>query len=278
MKINFTKMHSLGNDFIIINGIYNKISLTKKYITKIANRHTGIGFDQCIILKKSNDKKIDFLYTIYNSNGKEVFQCCNGVRCLYKFITHNNITQKKRITIATKFTKSITFLNQKKTITTIIKKPKLINIIKSFDYFKKNHFHTLFVKKTLKYKIYTIDIGNPHAIIVKKNINKISIKKIGKQISKHSFFKEETNVEFMQIINSNYIKIRVYERGCGETKSCGSGAIASAIIAKIFFNLKKKINVLFSNGKLSVYWPSIYSPIYITGPAKIVYEGVLQIM
>ncbi|WP_338521788.1 diaminopimelate epimerase [Candidatus Legionella polyplacis] len=275
MKINFTKMHSLGNDFIIINGIYNKVSLSPRYIIKIANRHTGIGFDQCILLKKSNNKKIDFLCAIYNSNGKEIFQCCNGIRCLYKFIIYNNITKKKRITIATKFTKTITFLNQKKTITTVIKKPKLINIIKSYDYFKKKHLHTLIIKKKIKYQIYTIDIGNPHAVIVNKNINKISIKKLGKQISEHSFFKEETNVEFMQIINSNNIKIRVYERGCGETKSCGSGAIASAVIAKIFFNLNKKINVLFSEGKLSIYWPSIYSPVYITGPANIVYKGIL---
>lgn len=256
VALKFTKMHALGNDFIVIDATKNKFMLTVAQIKALSSRHKGIGFDQCLVIEKSDKKDIDFFYRIFNADGTEVGQCGNGARCIAKYIKHYQLSTKNQFTVATCTITMVLKLNSDDTVTIELPAPNF--------------------SEKLICSAHIVDVGNPHAVLLEEDIKNIAVSTIGASISTNKAFPQQTNVEFMQIIDNNNIKIRIYERGVGETRACGSGAIAAAAVAIKYYNVAHKLYVHMHDGSVIVEWQNS-SNICITGDAVFVYEGILEL-
>lgn len=272
MTLSFTKMHGLGNDFIVIDATQTPFLLNKKDITLLSNRHTGIGFDQCLIVEKSTVPDIDFFYRIFNADGQEVGQCGNGARCLARFVQARGLTHKNNLRVQTKTTVLDLHLHADQTVTVHFAQPNLIPQNIPLQTAQQEIEYTLKIgRKT--YHFHAISVGNPHALLIVKDLNTVDVTQIGQMLSVHPFFPEQTNVGFVEILNSQHLKLRVYERGCGETQACGSGAVAAAAIGHLYHNMANQIQVSLPGGDLQINWPEQAGPIYLRGPAAFVYEG-----
>ncbi|HAT7074020.1 TPA: diaminopimelate epimerase [Legionella pneumophila] len=275
MGIKFTKMHGLGNDFIVLDGVNQSIQLTVEQIQKLANRHTGIGFDQCLLIESSQTEGIDFNYRIFNADGQEVGQCGNGARCIALFAKYYGLTAKNKLTVATKTTLMDLIINEDNSVSVNMGVPRLAPGEIPLLADRQSPEYSLELNNGNRVNLHAISVGNPHAVLLVENIDTAPVNSLGQQISFHPQFPEQVNVGFMQIVNHEKINLRVYERGCGETIACGSGAVAAAAIARLFYNLSDKITVHLPGGDLSIQWPCPTAPIILTGPAAFVYEGTL---
>jgi diaminopimelate epimerase len=253
MGLKFTKMHGLGNDFMVIDGINQNINLSPEKIAFLAKRNTGIGFDQCLFIESSLKKGVDFNYRIFNADGREVGQCGNGARCLALFAKHYGLTTKNKLTVATKTTQMHLIINEDNSVSVDMGIPKLDPV--DIPFIVKNQLpeYSLALPNGNSVTLHAISMGNPHAVLLVQDIESAPVDSLGCQISLHQCFPEQTNVGFMQIINPKQIKLRVYERGCGETQACGSGAVAAAAIARLYYQLSEKITV--PGGDLIIDWP-----------------------
>jgi diaminopimelate epimerase len=274
--IKFTKMHGLGNDFMVIDAIRQQIDLSPEQIVALAKRDTGIGFDQCLLVETSKEKGIDFFYRIFNADGQEVGQCGNGARCLARFVYHYGLTNKKRIIVTTCTTKMQLQLNEDQSVTVNMGQPKLVPNAIPLEAKQQKPLYSIPLSDGSIWKVHALNVGNPHAISVVKNIADLAIDNLGKQISEHPVFPERCNAGFMQLLSPDQICLRVYERGCGETQACGSGAVAAAAIGRLYHQLGPKIHISLLGGELVVDWPDVNSAIYLSGPATFVYEGMLM--
>ena len=275
MEIKFTKMHGLGNDFMMIDGVTQTINLSKKDISKLSNRYTGIGFDQCLLIEPSHSSGIDFNYRIFNADGQEVGQCGNGARCLARFAYYYGLTKKKELRVATKTTQMKLTINNNETVSVDMGIPKSNPSAIPFLAPQQSIYYELPLKDEQKVAIHTINVGNPHAVLVVNDLKSTPVHELGQQISVHPHFPEQTNAGFMQIIDAQHIQLRVYERGCGETNACGSGAVAAAAIGRLYYNLAECITVSLLGGDLIIDWPNKNEGITLTGSATFVYEGIL---
>ncbi|ABQ56879.1 diaminopimelate epimerase [Legionella pneumophila serogroup 1] len=275
MGIKFTKMHGLGNDFIVLDGVNQSIQLTVEQIQKLANRHTGIGFDQCLLIESSQTEGIDFNYRIFNADGQEVGQCGNGARCIALFARYYGLTAKNKLTVATKTTLMDLIINEDNSVSVNMGVPRLAPGEIPLLADRQSPEYSLELNNGNTVNLHAISVGNPHAVLLVENIDTAPVNSLGQQISFHPQFPEQVNVGFMQIVNHEKINLRVYERGCGETIACGSGAVAAAAIARLFYNLSDKITVHLPGGDLCIQWPCPTAPIILTGPAAFVYEGTL---
>jgi diaminopimelate epimerase len=275
MSIRFTKMHGLGNDFMVIDGINQNINLSPEQIAFLAQRNTGIGFDQCLLIERSLKDGIDFNYRIFNADGQEVGQCGNGARCLALFAKHYGLTTKNNLTVATKTTQMNLQINQDNSVSVDMGIPSLSPTKIPFIAENQLPEYPIKLANNKIVSIHAISVGNPHAVVLVQDINTAPIDSVGQEISLHQRFPEQTNTGFMQIINAQEINLRVYERGCGETKACGSGAVAAAAIGRLYHQLSAHITVHLTGGDLIIDWPEINGPIRLTGPATFVYEATL---
>ena len=283
--IRFTKMEGLGNDYVYINCLKEnerKIDYISKLASKISNRHFGIGSDGLIIICDS--KVADFKMKMYNSDGSESQMCGNGIRCVGKYVYEKGLTNKEDITIETlggiKAIHVNIINNKVKTVTVNMGKPilneKLIpcisnaNMYSNFIKDKIYHVKLHIMERPLNFTC--VSMGNPHAVTIVEDLNDIDIKKYGKLIECDEHFPEKTNVEFIQKIDDYTIKMRVWERGTGETLACGTGASA-AVVACILNNIiekDKEITVKLLGGDLAIKWKDY---VYMTGAANIIFEG-----
>nr|WP_245614309.1 diaminopimelate epimerase [Legionella massiliensis] len=271
----FTKMHGLGNDFMVIDAINQQINLSPDLIKKISRRDTGIGFDQCLVVETSKSPELDFFYRIFNADGNEVGQCGNGARCLARFVHHYALTNKKSIRVATKTTEMTLVLNDDNSVTVDMGLPRLEPEDIPFSASHSEVLYSLPLSDGSSCKIHAISVGNPHAVTLVDNLADAPVVSLGQQISEHSLFPEQTNAGFMQIIDASHLRLRVYERGCGETRACGSGAVAAAAVGRLWHQMANQIKVSLPGGELRIDWPDTKGSIYLTGPATFVYEGVL---
>lgn len=272
MIINFTKMHSLGNDFIIIDAITQDIKLHSSYIKKIADRHVGIGCDQVILLEPPIHPTSDFYYKIYNANGKTAEQCINGSRCAARFAFDSALVNNKTIT-ADCFAGKITFtIEDNQAITA--KLAKLNPSIKTIS-INSNNLNT-------SYQIYNLSIGNPHAIYFIDSKNPEQEQKLehprydllATEIANQDIFSKGINIGFAKLVNDD-IKLRVFERGTGETLSCGTNAIAAFLVAKHLNLVPNQAKILFKLGALQINLDDNY--LAITGPVNSVFAGKFKI-
>ena len=270
--VNFTKMHGLGNDYIYIETIKDNYQIDKEkniqeVVRYLSDRHFGIGGDGVIFIEKS--KNADFKMRMFNSDGSEAEMCGNGIRCFAKYVYDEGFTQKEIIKIETLAgIKEETFIKDKQNR---IEKVKVNMGIPKIEE-KKQIF--LFDEKM---EINVISMGNPHAIIFVDNVEHIDIEKYGSFIENHEIFPQKTNVEFVQILDKNLIKMRVWERGAGETLACGTGACAS-VVAGVINNLtRRKVKTLLTGGELEIEWSNENNEIYMTGIATKVFDGKIKL-
>lgn len=276
MLLPFTKMHGIGNDFIIINAMTQKISLSPDQIKCLANRHFGIGCDQLLFVEpalKIHDA--NFFMRIFNADGSEAEQCGNGIRCVAKFIFDKGLINEKEFTIATISTKSRVKLEQDGDVTVDMGKPLLLP--------EKIPFTTdVANSKTFRYNLHllnqdiefgAVSLGNPHAIIKVDNIKEAPLLTIGKGLSTHPSFLKGVNVSFMEIVTSEHIRLRVYERGAGETLGCGSGATAAVIIGRLWQLLNETVIVELHGGMLKISYKDINSSAFMKGNAIKIFDG-----
>jgi diaminopimelate epimerase len=278
MNINFTKMHGLGNDFMVIDAISQHIKITGQQIIVWSNRYTGIGFDQCLLIERSNQAGIDFYYRIFNANGHEVGQCGNGARCLGRFVVHYGLTNKQEIIVATQTTRMHLYINANNQMVTVNMgvpcwQPDYIPLLAK----QAAICYEVLLPDGDKCMVHAVGLGNPHAVVIVDNLAVIPVSQLGKLISEHALFPQQANVSFVQIINEHHIKLRVYERDCGETLACGSAAVAAVAVGRKFYNLVECVEVCLPGGVLTVQWPNQQAAILLTGPAIFVYEGSVDI-
>lgn len=276
MTIKFTKMHGLGNDFMVIDAIHQPVDLQAEQIIALAKRDTGIGFDQCLLVEAPKEKDYDFYYRIFNADGQEVGQCGNGARCLARFIQHYGLSTKKTLSVATFSTRMQLVLNEDKSVTLSLAPPKLAPAEIPLLAARQEKHYEIPLSNGKTWAVHALSLGNPHAVSVVKNIDALAIEQLGKELSEHPLFPQQINAGFMQLIDAKHIRLRVYERGSGETQACGSGAVAAAAVGRLYYGLAEQIHISLPGGELIVNWPQIDGPIYLTGPATFVYEGELM--
>ena len=271
MRLNFTKMHGLGNDFIVINGLDNSFNENLINIPKLANRHTGIGFDQLLIVDSSERAYIDFKYRIFNADGKEVQQCGNGARCFALYVFEKKLTSKRKLNVETLNGVIELIINDASSVTVNMGEPEFTpsKIPANFD----NQHKKYLINST---EIGALSMGNPHAVIIANNIDNLEIEMTAKDIQNSSYFPESVNVGFMQINSTNNISLRVFERGVGETQACGTGACAAVVFGVENNLLDNKVRVSLPGGNLEISYEK-GSDVLMTGPAQFVFEGSVEI-
>jgi len=276
MLMKFTKMHGLGNDFVVIDGVRQHINLTTNAIKHIADRNLGIGCDQILLIEPPSDKTVDFNYRIFNCDGSEVDQCGNGARCMGRFIADQQLSGKKTILLQTKNRIMEVSATSKNQVTVNMGPPISTPDDIPFKVVQQEKLYPLKVG-THDLNIAALSLGNPHAIIQVDDTDTALVNDIGPLVQEHSQFPESVNVGFMQIIDRQNIRLRVYERGVGETQACGSGACAAAVAAIQQNLVDTKVKLELLGGSLSVEWQGENTPILMTGPAETVFHGKIKL-
>lgn len=283
--INFTKMHGLGNDYICINLINDANIIPYEDFPKLArylcNRHFGIGADGLILI--NNSTIADYKMTIYNQDGSKAQMCGNGIRCFAKYLYEEGLTNNNTIYIETDNGIKQAFLKIEKnqvTEVTICMGVPIIDFqeLKEIGFIsdKINETITLTIEKK-EFLIFPVSMGNPHAIIFVEKVDQLNVEKYGKLIGNNIIFPEKTNVEFVQLIDRGHIKIRVWERGVGETFACGTGACAAACICFSLGYTRRLVTVNLKGGDLRINWNTQNNNIYMSGIATKVFEGKISI-
>ncbi len=258
-QINFCKMHGLGNDFVVIDAISQKVNIKKIPISQLADRHLGIGFDQLLMIGTS--KIADFSCRIFNSDGSEAEQCGNGMRCVARFVLEEKLTRKKSLTLETKAG----------IIEITIKNNDNIRVAMGVPCFE--NFHVLDLPTQSRVEFTALSLGNPHVILNVKSVELAPVAELGPMIATHSAFPHGTNVGFLEIIDREHVRLRTFERGVGETFACGSNACA-AVVAGIHNDLlAHKVEVKLRYGNLWIEWPEEQQAVIMTGPACKVFDG-----
>ncbi|MFW0079126.1 MAG: diaminopimelate epimerase [Coxiella endosymbiont of Haemaphysalis qinghaiensis] len=272
MKINFTKMHGLGNDFVVIDATKRPFQMTISQIQKMANRHLGVGFDQLLVIEPSKEDTVDFHFRIFNADGSEVSQCGNGARCIARYIRSNQLIERNELRVST--LKDILELNIQSDDKVSVKMgvPQFDSIDIPFVILKTSNLYELEIDNQ-KIKLGVVNIGNPHVIILVDSIDALQISQLGPLLSTHEHFPEGTNVGFMQVVNPKNIRLRVYERGAGETLACGSGACAAMVVGRRSGLLHEQVVVNQPGGNLIVDWWGPLTPVIVTGTADTVFYG-----
>ena len=275
MKLKFTKMHGIGNDFVVIDAINQHVSLHPDQLRLLADRHFGIGCDQILLVEKATDKA-DFRYRIFNADGGEVEQCGNGARCFVRYVHDHGLTKKKLIHIETLGGEISPRLEANGEVSVNMGIPKFEPVDIPFTA-KKNALTHLLDLDDKKVEISVVSIGNPHAVRIIQSISQAPVLAEGAMIECHPHFPNRVNVGYMQIIDRNYIKLRVYERGSGETLACGTGACAAVVAGIRLKLLTTNVKVSTRGGDLIIRWEGNGQPVWMTGPAVTVFEGEINL-
>ncbi len=276
MLLKFTKMHGCGNDFMVIDTVSHYINLKPHQIRKWSDRHFGIGFDQFLVVEPPKDPEADFRYRIYNADGEEVEQCGNGARCFAKFVRDKKLSSKDHLVVETLGGKlELTFVGSNRVMVDM-GVPELAPDRIPFlaDAFSVGY--ELEVNGQLL-DVSAVSMGNPHCITLVNNVKKAAVGTLGPLIEKHQRFPQRVNAGFMQVVDRNRIKLRVYERGSGETLACGTGACAAVVAGRLRGLLDEEVNVHLPGGTLTINWQGEGNSVKMTGPCKTVYEGRIYI-
>lgn len=268
--VKFTKMQGAGNDFIVIDGVTQHIQLSAAQIKKLAHRQFGIGFDQLLLVESSN--AADFKYRIFNADGSEVSQCGNGARCFVRFVVDQHLTDKHEISVETASGIITPKLESNGLVTVNMGAPRFEPKQIPFTADAQADTYLLDVQGQ-QIEISAVSMGNPHAVQVVSDVETAPVQLLGSLIETHPRFPERVNAGFMQIIDQHHIKLRVFERGSGETLACGTGACAAAVAGIQRGLLKSPVRVSARGGELHIAWQGDTSPVLMTGPAVTVFQG-----
>ena len=276
MHFHFSKMHGLGNDFMVVDCLTQNIFFSPDLIRRLADRNRGIGFDQLLVVEAPYDPETDFHYRIFNSDGTEVEQCGNGARCFARFVRMKGLTNRTTISVSTKKGKMSLKVEDDDQITVNMGEPQFEpNKIP----FKATQAEKTYLLRAEDKTLFcgAVSMGNPHCVTVVDDVDNYDVDKYGPLVEGHERFPERVNAGFMEIVSPSEIKLRVYERGAGETQACGSGACAAVAIGIMQELLEEDVKVSLPGGDLRIVWQGLGKPLFMTGPATHVYDGQLSI-
>jgi diaminopimelate epimerase len=276
MRLKFTKMHGLGNDFVVFNATAQPFTLTPDQLRALADRHFGVGCDQVLVVEKPRSGDTDFYYRIFNADGGEVEQCGNGARCFVRFVHDKGLTRKSRIRVGTLGGVIEPQLEADGQVTVTMGVPVFEPAHIPFDAPATAPIYDLEVNKNI-IKINSLSIGNPHAVQVVPDVDDAPVASDGPAIESHPRFPRRVNAGFMQVISRSHIKLRVYERGTGETLACGTGACAAVVAGVQRGLLDARVRVTTRGGDLTIAWAGEGQPVMMTGPAVTVFEGEVDL-
>ncbi|CCO47684.1 diaminopimelate epimerase [Vibrio nigripulchritudo SOn1] len=275
MHFHFSKMHGLGNDFMVVDCITQNVFFSPDLIRRLADRHTGIGFDQLLVVEAPYDPETDFHYRIFNADGSEVEQCGNGARCFARFVRMKGLTNKHAISVSTKKGKMVLNIEEGDQVTVNMGEPVFEPAKIPFKAKQKEKTYILRAEdKTLFCG--AVSMGNPHVVTVVDDTETADVDTLGPLLESHERFPERVNAGFMQVISRNEINLRVYERGAGETQACGSGACGAVAVGILQELLDNEVKVHLPGGDLKIRWQGPGKPLYMTGPATHVFDGQLS--
>ncbi|MEX1667870.1 diaminopimelate epimerase [Zhongshania guokunii] len=276
MQLRFTKMHGLGNDFVVIDLITQRFKLKPHHIRKIADRHFGIGCDQILAVEIPTQPDVDFRYRIYNAEGSEVEQCGNGARCFARYIRDKRLTGKERIKVETLAGIIELEVTENRHVRVDMGAPILDPLRIPFTAEQQANDYALDING-VEWRVGAVSMGNPHVILPVADVDTAPVAEIGPTAEQHPRFPQRVNVGFMQVIDRDTIKLRVFERGVGETLACGTGACAAVVSGIVQGKLNNSVTVHLPGGNLSIDWQGAGQPVIMTGPATTVFEGQIQI-
>lgn len=272
----FSKMHGLGNDFMVVDAVTQNVYFSPELIRRLSDRHNGVGFDQMLIVEPPYDPDLDFHYRIFNADGSEVAQCGNGARCFARFVRLKGLTNKREIRVSTQNGRMVLKVSDDELVTVNMGEPIFEP---SKIPFKAVKAEKTYIMRASEHTILcgAVSMGNPHCLLQVDDVETALVETIGPVLESHERFPERVNVGFMQVINRNQIKLRVYERGAGETQACGSGACAAVAVGIQQGLLDENVQVDLPGGRLHIRWKGPDNPLFMTGPATHVYDGFIHL-
>lgn len=276
MRLEFTKMHGLGNDFLMLDLVTQRVRLDEALIRRLSDRHFGVGFDQLLVVEPPHQPDVDFRYRIFNADGSEVAQCGNGARCFARFVRDRRLTRKDTLRVATASGIITLQIDSQGWVTVDMGPPRLEPSAIPFVADHAALDYRIEVDGEL-YQIAAVSMGNPHAVLRVDDVENAPVKTLGPRLESHPRFPERVNVGFMQVINRQEIKLRVYERGTGETLACGTGACAAAVAAMRWGLVDRDIKVHLPGGPLRIRWSHDNASVLMTGPTARVFDGTLRV-
>jgi diaminopimelate epimerase len=274
--INFTKMHGLGNDFVVIDAISQAIELTPEQIRFMSDRHFGIGFDQLLLVEEPTSHNADFKYRIFNADGGEVAQCGNGARCFARFVRNKGLSDRDNICVDTDSGQLLLHFDEDELITVNMGIPRHAPAEIPLLAEQESKFYTVSINDTEK-AFGAVSVGNPHAVIQVNDVKTAQVAELGKILENHPVFPERANIGFMQVVDREHIKLRVYERGTAETLACGSGPCAAVVIGIEQHLLHHDVHVELPGGELKISWAGRGEPVFMTGAAVPVFDGKINL-
>ncbi len=274
MTLAFTKMHGLGNDFVVLDGVRQRLQLGPSDIRWLADRYRGVGCDQVLIIEPCDDASADFRYRIFNADGAEAGQCGNGARCVARFVRDQGLTDAVAARFLTASGVIRTRLLPDDRVTVEMGSPRFAPAEIPFEADAQQAQYALDVAGT-EWVVGAVSMGNPHAVIEVEDADTAPVARVGPVIEHHPRFPAGANVGFMQVLAPDRVRLRVWERRAGETAACGSGACAAAAIGRARGLLQETVSVHLPGGELVIEWPGPDNPLWMTGPAETAFVGTL---
>lgn len=276
MRLRFSKMHGLGNDFIVIDGINQRVRLSEDKVRRLADRHTGIGCDQILLVEKPSSPGVDFRYRIFNCDGSEVENCGNGARCFAIFVRENKLTGRRRIKVETCTGIMELIVNDDDQVTVDMGAPNLDPASLPFSAPEEATSYDIDVNGQ-NIAIGAVSMGNPHAVTIVDSVTDAPVETLGPLIESHARFANNVNAGFMQVLSRSEVNLRVFERGVGETQACGTGACGAVVAGRVQGLLDETVRVNLPGGALNISWQGPGESVMMTGPATTVFHGQIKI-
>ncbi|MDF1589379.1 MAG: diaminopimelate epimerase [Gammaproteobacteria bacterium] len=274
--LKFSKMHGLGNDFVVIDAINQNVTFTAPQIRFLSDRRRGVGCDQLLLVETSSVSGCDFKYRIFNADGGEVAQCGNGARCFARYVRDKGLTEKETISVETASGIIYPTLHADDNVTVDMGLPRFVPEQVPFMTEQQADSYSLMLDDEQIITIGVVSMGNPHAVVLVDDIARADVATLGPMIERHAQFPERVNAGFMQIVTPEHIHLRVYERGAGETQACGTGACAAVVSGIKRGLLARNVTVSLPGGDLTVVWSDDNSSVWMTGPATHVFDGEIS--
>ncbi len=276
MQLSFTKMHGLGNDFVVFNAIDHPLELRAGQIRFIADRRFGIGCDQVLLVEAARNADTDFYYRIFNADGGEVEQCGNGARCFARFVRDKGLSARDVLKVGTA-TGEITLYHEADDLVRIdMGAPRFVPSQIPFEAQQQAVTYPIELDGDV-YQIGIVSMGNPHAVMLVEDVARTDVRRLGPLLESHALFPQRVNAGFMQVLSPSEIALRVYERGAGETYACGTGACAAVVSGIQRGLLDERVNVKVRGGELVISWSGENNSVWMTGPAVAVFEGIIEL-
>jgi len=276
--LTFTKMHGIGNDFVVIDATSIDFKPDPELLARLANRRIGVGCDQILVIDPppADEPDVDFGYRIFNADGSEVGQCGNGARCLARYVQEHGLSRKDSLRIRTRT----------RTLELIQLEDGRVRVNMGVPRFDPQDIPMLAQARELRYTLPleagqarsfgAVSVGNPHAVFAVEHVDSAPVVELGQALQENPMFPERVNVGFAHFLDPGHVRLRVYERGAGETLACGSGACAAVVIGQLWGELGVDVNVRVNGGELDIEWHGEGEPVWMTGPAETVFEGTIE--